>query len=487
MSLIPCSRWVETGSPDLYLPQGFIGLVRSAEGEVGTLKGNMATVEQPLDEQVEPAQPQVLVHFWRWLGLITAGGLTLRVVIIVLSRHEKVNGDGYEWSAQGNLNAAGHWFVSPMTLRPDALRPPAWAIVLTIWAWIGQHSWISQQILACIIGSATVLLIGVCGRRVAGDRVGLLAAGLGAGYAGLWVYERPILSETLLLPEIAVFLLLVYRFRSAPSLRRCAVLGGMCGIMAMTRSEQILIFPLVVLPVVLGVNWGNWRRAITWIVVAVVVLLLVLMPWTIFNLGRFQRPVLLSNGFGPAVATANCQPAYYGPDIGYGELSCLYPFYGGDQSISDGEYLHNGLRYAEGHLSRVPLVVFAREGRTFGFWNPFQQTTIDAQWMGTWVGVTRLEMISYWLLLVPAAIGAVALRRRRVLLYPLLAFVVTVVVAVGTGIGDPRYRAAAEVPLVLLAGAGIDNLITRGRGSSQHRKQPWAEIEPTPSTAVVSH
>jgi len=487
VSLIPCSRWVETGSPDLYLPQGFIGLVRSAEGEVGTLKGNMATVEQPLDEQVEPAQPQVLVHFWRWLGLITASGLTLRVLIIVLSRHEKVNGDGYEWSAQGNLNAAGHWFVSPMTLRPDALRPPAWAIVLTIWAWIGQHSWISQQILACIIGSATVLLIGVCGRRVAGDRVGLLAAGLGAVYAGLWVYERPILSETLLLPEIAVFLLLVYRFRSAPSLRRCAVLGGMCGIMAMTRSEQILIFPLVVLPVVLGVNWGNWRRAITWIVVAVVVLLLVLMPWTIFNLGRFQRPVLLSNGFGPAVATANCQPAYYGPDIGYGELSCLYPFYGGDQSISDGEYLHNGLRYAEGHLSRVPLVVFAREGRTFGFWNPFQQTTIDAQWMGTWVGVTRLEMISYWLLLVPAAIGAVALRRRRVPLYPLLAFVVTVVVAVGTGIGDPRYRAAAEVPLVLLAGAGIDNLITRGRGSSQHRKQPWAEIEPTPSTAVVSH
>jgi hypothetical protein len=256
--------------------------------------------------------------------------------------------------------------------------------------------------------------------------------------------------------------------------------------MAMTRSEQILIFPLVVLPVVLRVNWGNWRRAITWLVVAALVLLLVLVPWTIFNLGRFQRPVLLSNGFGPAVATANCQPAYYGPDIGYGELSCLYPFYGGDQSLSDGKYLHNGLKYAEGHLSRVPLVIFAREGRTFGFWNPFQQTSIDAQWMGTWVGVSRLEMISYWLLLVPAGIVAVAFRRRRIPLYPLLAFVVTVVVAVGTGIGDPRYRAAAEVPLVLLAAAGIDNLIARGRGSPQHREEPWAEIEPTPSTAVVS-
>jgi hypothetical protein len=95
-------------------------------------------------------------------------------------------------------------------------------------------------------------------------------------------------------------------------------------------------------------------------------------------------------------------------------------------------------------------------------------------------------MISYWLLLVPAAIGAVALRRRRVALYPLLAFVVTVIVAVGTGIGDPRYRAAAEVPLVLLAAAGIDNLIARGRASSQRREEAWVEIEPTPSTAVAS-
>ena len=316
--------------------------------------------------------------------------------------------------------------------------------------------------------------------------MGLLAAGIAAGYAGLWVYERAILSETLLLPEIALFILFVYRFRDRPSIEGAALLGGMNGVMAMTRSEQILIFPLVVLPVVLRANWGNWRRAVAWLVLAVVVLLLVLMPWTIFNLGRFQRPVLLSNGFGPAVATANCKPAYYGPDIGYGELACLYPFYGGDQSVTDGEYLHNGVRYAESHLSRVPLVVFAREGRTFGFWNPFQQTSIDAQWMATWVGVTRLEMISYWLLLVPAAIGAVALRRRRVPLYPLLGFVITVVVAVGTGIGDPRYRAAAEVPLILLAAAGIDNFISLEEHRRRAEKSPRRRLGPSPPAAVVS-
>ena len=106
--------------------------------------------------------------------------------------------------------------------------------------------------------------------------------------------------------------------------------------------------------------------------------------------------------------------------------------------------------------------------------------------MGTWVGVTRLAMISYWLLLVPAVIGVVALRRRRVPLYPLLAFVLTVVVTVAPSIGDPRYRAAAEVPLVLLAAAGIDSLISRKRALSARREEPLTEIEPTPPTAVVS-
>jgi len=447
----------------------------------------MRTLERGLDEPKRLARPSVVVHFRLWLGVITACALALRVLVIVLSRHDKVNGDGSEWSAQGNLNAAGHWFVSPFTLQPDALRPPGWALVLTVWAWLGQHSWFHQQILACVIGSVTVLLVGVCARRLAGDRAGLIAAGIAAGYAGMWVYERAILSETLLLPEIALFIILVYWFRGRPSLGGAALLGGLAGLMAITRSEQILIFPLVVLPVIWAVNRSNWRRAVTWLALAAVVLLVVVMPWTVFNLGRYQRPVLLSNGFGPAVATGNCAPAYYGPYTGYGELACLFPYYRGDQSVSDGEYLHNGEKYAESHLSRLPVVVLARMGRTFEFWEPFQQTSIDAQWMGSWVGVTRVAMVSYWLLLAPAVGGLVVLRRRRIPLYPMLGFVVTVVVAVAPAIGDPRYRAAAEVPLVLLAAIGTDALLARRGAQPPGRRhaEPEEAIEPAASVLAA--
>ena len=426
-------------------------------------------------------------HFGRWLAVVAASGFGLRVLIVILSRGERVTGDGFEWSRQGNLNAAGHWFVSAFTLRPDALRPPAWAVVLTVWAWLGQHDWFRQQLLSCAIGAATVAIIGLVARRLAGDRAGLVAASIAALYAGFWIFERALLSETLLLLAIAVMILLAYQFRDNPSPGRAAVLGAMCGLLAMIRSEQITVLPLLVLPLIVAVRGVDWRRRIAWLALATVCMLVVVAPWTIFNLGRFQRPVFLSNGFGGAAATGNCNITYYGPEIGFGDLRCVPIFAPGDQSMQDTEDTHTALTYAEGHLSRLPLVLFAREGRTFGFWNPFQQTTLDAQFMGTWVGVTRLGMISYWLLLVPAVGGGVLLRRRRVAIYPLLAFVATAAIAVVPTIGDVRYRAAAEVPLVLFAAVAIEAVLPRrSRTVSGDTDEPVSRHESSPSSVAAA-
>jgi 4-amino-4-deoxy-L-arabinose transferase-like glycosyltransferase len=251
-------------------------------------------------------------------------------------------------------------------------------------------------------------------------------------------------------------ILLAYRFRDRSSTGGVVLLGCMCGLLALTRSEQILVLPLLVFPLILAAAKADRRRLVVWLGLATATTLVVVAPWTIFNLGRFHRPVLLSNGFGAAAVTGNCQIAYYGAETGYGDLRCLPLFAKGDQSLQDTEDAHTALTYAEGHLSRLPVVLVAREGRTFGFWNPFQQATIDAQWMGTWVGVTRLSLVGYWLLLVPAVVGGVVLRRRRVAIFPLLSFVAIAAVAVLPTIGDVRYRATAEIPLILLASVAVD-------------------------------
>ena len=118
-----------------------------------------------------------------------------------------------------------------------------------------------------------------------------------------------------------------------------------------------------------------------------------------------------------------------------------------------------------------------------------QQTNIDAQWMGTWVGITRLALFSYWLLVLPALVGVRALRRRRIAIYPLMGFVVTVAITAAVSIGDPRYRAAAEVPLVLLAAVGIDAMIRQKRkpASARRSAEPATQFDPTPSLVVDSN
>ena len=55
------------------------------------------------------------------------------------------------------------------------------------------------------------------------------------------------------------------------------------------------------------------------------------------------------------------------------------------------------------------------------------------------------------------------LRRRRVTLIPLLAVFAEVVVTAAFAFGDTRYRAPAEVAIVLLAAVAVDALWRRWR------------------------
>jgi 4-amino-4-deoxy-L-arabinose transferase-like glycosyltransferase len=418
-----------------------------------------------------PTEARPVRRFGRWLALIIAGALALRVIVIVISSGEAVGGDGLAYSFGANQNASGHWFLGAFTGKPSALHPPVWSLILTGWAALGEHSEFRQQLLAAAIGTCTVALIGLAGRRIAGDRVGLVSAAIAAVYSGLWLYERALLSETFLFLVIALMLILAYSFHDRPSMRRAALLGAMSGLLAMTRSEEILTFPFLVVPLILTVRTVAWRTRILWLVLASVLTVAVITPWTIYNLGRFQKPVFLSTNAGGAAANANCNQTYYGPDIGWYNLFCVPTSASNDPSVANGQYVHYGLTYVEHHLARLPVVVFAREGRAFGYWNPFQQTYLDNRWQHvapilgkpTSVWVYDLRLVTYWILLLPAIAGCVVLRRRRIPLYPLLAFFLTVVITVATAYGETRYRAAAEVPFVILAGVGIEVVLPRNR------------------------
>ena len=102
----------------------------------------------------------------------------------------------------------------------------------------------------------------------------------------------------------------------------------------------------------------------------------------------------------------------------------------------------------------------AREGRTWGIFRPLQQTHFDAR-IGSALWVERLRLVTYWMLASMAIIGALVLRRRGITLIPVAALFFLVVVTVALAFGDTRYRAPAEVGIVLLAATAVDAGVSR--------------------------
>src|SRR5206468_5751602 len=129
-------------------------------------------------------------------------------------------------------------------------KPPLYPALLALFSWTGLDTYAAHRIVSCVLGAVAVVLIGMLGRRVAGDRIGLLAGAIAAVYPALWMLDASLRSESLYLPLIALVLLLAYGLRDRPGWRRAALLGAAIGLAALTRSEALLLVPLL-LP---------WRR-----------------------------------------------------------------------------------------------------------------------------------------------------------------------------------------------------------------------------------
>ncbi len=152
-----------------------------------------------------------------------------------------------------------------------------------------------------------------------------------------------------------------------------------------------------------------------------------------------------------------CDQTFSGTLIGYWEFTCAglgKPIHG-DASSVDSELRHRALDYEFAHAGRLPLVVLARLGRTFGFFQPRYQLELDHRENTREVPVAAAGLLMYYPLLLAAIAGVVVLRRRAVPVSLLLGIVGVVALTVAITFGQTRYRAPAEVPLVLLAAVGL--------------------------------
>jgi hypothetical protein len=281
----------------------------------------------------------------------------------------------------------------------------------------------------------------------------------------LWINDGMLQAESLYAFLIAVLLLLAQRFWDDPRPATVAALSAVTGVAALTRTEGTFFFVVLVALLAVRLPGRSWGERLRLLGVAAGVGGLVLAPWVVYNLARFERPVYLTNSAGSVMSDASCDSTYYGEYIGY-HANCVgddppLELDEADESVREADLLDESDDYFYGHLGRLPLVAAARVGRAFDVFKPGQQVFLNWWLEGRGKAASTLGLWAYFALMPFGVYGAVLLHRRRITLIPVLSTVVVSAAGAAVTFGITRYRVPVDVALVALAGVGVDALLRR--------------------------
>ncbi|WP_028059691.1 ArnT family glycosyltransferase [Candidatus Solirubrobacter pratensis] len=431
-------------------PVGTLGTLRRSEGfPVGTLRILRRSEGFPVGT----------------LGTIVAAGVALRALyLFTVARHVSGVGDWWFYHWQANDLASGHFFVEPFRLRfnhqefPSAGHPPLYPALLSVVSWLGGTSVMWHRAFGLVCGAASIALMGVLGRRVGGDRLGLAAAGVCAAYPLMVVVDGALMSETAYTPLVILVLL-------AALARRTFWLGAAIGLAALCRSEALLLLPVLAWPVL-------WRQGIAKPALATLGCVVVIAPWTIRNAVALGHVVPISTNDSTVLTGANCPKTYSGPDIGFWRFDCLAPRKADNEAEQSDIWRADGLRYAREHASRLLVVIPVRILRTVSLYQPRRQVLFAE---GRWIHGEQMAVAAFYLLALLSFAGAVMLRRGGTPLWVLLAPAVVVLITVVIGYGHPRLRHVFEPSLMLMGASGglwaWDQLRARTGGASARARE----------------
>jgi hypothetical protein len=196
-------------------------------------------------------------------------------------------------------------------------------------------------------------------------------------------------------------------------------LGVLAGLGALTRSEISLLIPGFA--IVSALMCRRRGRSI-WPAAAILLAgITTLLPWSIYNVNRFDESVFLSTNDGSTLLGANCDGSYY-REIGGWDLLCLAPLepvgIGHDPGEPDASERslarrERALVYINSNAERLPVVMAARIARTLDVYGLSSVVAHDVgddkdEWV-SWAGI-----VSFWVLTPLAVAGWMVLSRRKV-------------------------------------------------------------------------
>ena len=399
-------------------------------------------------------------------------GAITRIIYAVANANgtPAVDSDVYREIAHNVAHGVGYASVdSTGRLVDTAAHPPAFPLLIAGFDVVGLTTKTQQRVLLGVVAAVGVILTGFVARRIAGTAAGIVAAAIAAVHP-LWLQHAGAgVSESLYLVAVPLVLLLGVRAIDSPTWQRMAALGAAIGFAALTRSEGVLFYLALLVPVAL-VAAHRWKDRAVALGVATVAVMLVLAPWVIRNYDTFGG-LTLSTNRGVTLAGSWCKSTFSGEPGSWDLYRCVLPSYYDvveqpppadhdrwDELAIDRTLTDRAVTFARNHLDEVPKIVGLRIARTFGVYDLGNQLHFD-DLEGRDRGLQQIGQFLNLLLLPLALFGAFVVQRRY--LAVLLAGPIVTILTVATFYGSTRMRVPAEPAIAVLAAIAAVNIWQR--------------------------
>lgn len=386
---------------------------------------------------------------------------------------------------------------------PAGEQTAHWSYLYTFYLTIiyfifGPNPLVARLIQAVIVGILQPLLAYQIGTRTFNNtRVGLVSAGITAVYIYFVYYSATLMTEPFYILAILASLLLSILLAQSPAVtgRSAAQEYSLAALLGLSLAAAVLLrqlFMLVAPFLLLWIGFARWRSTrkipLGSLVLPVLVIVLAILPFTIFNAQRFDRFVLLNTNAGFAFFWGN--HPIHGTNF-YDILPPELPSYQEliprelrslDEAALDQALLSEGLKFITDDPARYILLSLNRAKDYFVFW-PSAESGL----------VSNLARVFSFALFLPFMLYGIflALINRRwlpelslsspavlLLLYSLLYTVIHMLT--WTLI---RYRLPVDAVLIVFAGLAIVDLADRLAARRKHTHPVSAAPDSQPQSS----
>ncbi|MGZ9165574.1 MAG: ArnT family glycosyltransferase [Anaerolineales bacterium] len=368
----------------------------------------------------------------------------------------------------------------------------------TLYKLFGIQPFIARLLQAMITGVLQTLFTWRIGRRIFGEKVGLLAAASSAVYIYFFYYAGALITESFYIVGILWTLDAAFRVVSASrevpkdrSRIRWLELGLAIGFTVLLRQLFFLFLPFLFVwiwwnvqeqPAGEEVQHSTWKYRIHWsaikgLTVVIMVLALLVAPWTFRNYQAFRTFVLLNTNAGFAFYWGNhpihgtqfipILPAEQYRDLIPTELLPL------NEAELDKALLKSGIQFVLDDPGRYLLLSISRMEEYFKFWPSKDSGLVsNLSRVGSFGLFLPLMVYGIWLSITQVWQSRAERERQAIGLLLVFSLVYTVIHLFSWTL--IRYRLPVDAVLLLFAAIGIEKLTNIFRFPTRN-KNVWSE------------